>query len=217
MRVGGQWGDSAAQDPSGAMAWHLCQCGMSYWCKNDATWHSTKSRCIKNHIEAEQLKLVDQPLTIENVIWVILSHSMNHHTHNRIKQALKREKIEAKVVYGYRLGQDQHMGEVLKPNEVVHYSFQHKILPAVYKKIKESRDKGMEPAGVAVFEGDAMMHVTAKSLVTWADSVNKPIAWAGYARKGANGSTCIVYKQDALEVILHHLLERRGTCTGICG
>lgn len=107
----------------------LCSCGREFVGKSQASVETLVRRCKKEHFDpgCPKLQLADGDVGIRSTLFVVLSHSGQHHHDRRLKQAL--HDVGARdvlVVYGAKFGKQKHRGRLVKYNKICHYSVRYR-------------------------------------------------------------------------------------------
>lgn len=123
-------------------AWKLCTCGLSLFCSSAEVAKSALSRCRAGHFDPEELELPRGPLTPSTCLFIILTHRGCKNNDRKLKAQLLSFGVPRKnilVKYGYVFGEQEHMGKQVAFNEICHYSFRHRWLPAAHAALQEAR------------------------------------------------------------------------------
>ena len=113
-----------------AYQWALCKCGRSWRGRNKESLAVALCRCRSKHIIEDALCLAEGPCNLSSSLFLILSHRGNHGVDRTLSAELKSMGAsKVHVVYGFKCGEDFHMGKKIAYNQVVHYGFLHRWLP----------------------------------------------------------------------------------------
>ena len=119
---------------------------------------ATVSRCVKSHIDPEELCLKSSRVTTSSLCFLIMSHRGAESLHRTLKNQLFArgvEKVDGKVCYGFKCSRDKMDGRLMKANEILHYGVLHKWLPVVHYWLSERNQQGTKTSAVWFLAGDA--------------------------------------------------------------
>ena len=163
-----------------------CSCRQSHYCKSARVKKSAISRCRRNHIGPEELRLPDGRATLNNSLFVIHSHAKYAAVNQHKKLVSQLDDIgvpseNVHVKFGYNFKRKKHNGKRFSHREITHYSALFRWFPKVRDLLNA---KTRKIVCVVYLEYNANIKVSASELmrVAFQGGCRSDISWIGFQK-----------------------------------